>query len=135
MYAPLKKGTLLIHSGSISEPDKHHLFVVLNDPHGEDELVLLASFSTHRTDIFCDPTCVLEPGSHALLPKKSFVRYQKLRLEPAAKLMAGVSTKQMVPSYPASQALYDAMVAGVFSSPFTATKFVKFLRTALDAGC
>lgn len=137
MFAPLRKGTLLIPSGPISAPAKKHLFVVLNDPYGEDELVLLASFSTYKTEIFCDDTCVIEGHGkeHPFLVVQSFVRYQKLRIEPAAKLVAGVSAKLMTPSFPLSEALFERVCAGVHASPYSALKFQKFLAEARAAGC
>lgn len=137
MYAPLKKGTLLIHSGSLADPDKKHLFVILTDPVGPDELVLLASFSTFRTEYFCDDTCLVEGNKkeHEFITDPSFIRYQLLRIETAAKLVAGVSSKVMTPSYPAKDHLFERICAGVFASPFAARKFQVFLQRARDDGC
>lgn len=124
-------------SGSTSDPEKKHLFVILNDPYGDDGLVLLASFSTFRDHIFCDPTCVVEGGrsEHPFLHQKSFIRYQKLRIEQAAVLMTGVSSGAMAPREAVGDELFDRICAGVFESTFVAPKHQKFLRNAREAGC
>ena len=124
-------------SGSIDDPSKHHLFVVLNDPFGDDELVLLASFSTLRTNIYCDETCVIDGNGreHDFVNAQSFVRYQRLRIEPASKLTAGVSNGQIEPKRPVSKELYARICEGVQASPFAAPRFKDFFLRALAGGC
>lgn len=125
----MKKGTLLIPSGTENNPDKRHLFVVLNDPSPDTGKVLLASFSTYRTDIYCDGTCVIEEGEsgHGFLRVKSFVRYQKLRFSTEAQLQAGISSGTFEQREYLGDEIFDRVCQGVFDSPFSAKKFRKFL--------
>jgi len=125
----VKKGTLLIPSGTPDDPDKRHLFVVLNDPAPDTGCVLLASFSTYRTDIYCDGTCVIEEGEsgHTFLRVKSFVRYQKLRFSSEAQIQAGISSGTFDEREALSDELFERVRQGVFDSPFSAKKFKKFL--------
>lgn len=135
MFAPLKKGTLLIVSGTLECPDKKHLFVVLNDPHvGE---VLLASFSRIRPGIPYDPTCVVAGNGreHEFLIVPSYVRYGRLRIEQDVTLIRGVRERDMAPSRPVRDDLFDRICQGVHVSEFAAPKFRKFLGAARAAGC
>jgi hypothetical protein len=131
----VRKGTILIPSGPGDDPGKKHLFVVLTDPVGPEEWVLLASFSSYSGTYFCDDTCVIEEGTsgHAFLRRKSFVRYQKLRIEPMDKLRAGISTGLFEMHDPLPDEVFERVVAGVMQSPFAAPKYKNFLQKFLGA--
>jgi hypothetical protein len=135
-YAVLKKGTLLIAADGAG---KSHLFAILNDPHGQEREVLLASFSTYRpsAEYYCDETCRVggEKKHHPFLIVDSFVRYQKLRIVAESKLLNGVAQKVMAPQAPLNQVLFDRVCQGVFDSPYSALKFQTFLSDARKAGC
>ena len=135
-FAVLRKGTLLFATDDHGKP---HLFAILNNPHGPNREVLLATFSTYRPSpvYFCEETCRVDGGRrhHPFLVVDSFVRYQRLRVVAESKLLNGVATKVMKPQAPLNQQLFDRVVQGVFDSPYAAPKYKQFLHDAQQAGC
>ncbi|WP_150115701.1 hypothetical protein [Xanthomonas phaseoli] len=95
----------------------------------------MASFSTVSEHYFCDDTCVIEAGTseHQFLQKTSFVRYQRLRIEPFDKLSAGIASGKFEQRESLSNSIFDRVVQGVFDSPFSPPKCKAFLLTATQA--
>lgn len=128
----MRKGTILIPSGPANDPDRVHLFVVLNDPVGPEGCVLLASFSTVTDRYYCEETCIVEPAEceHPFLTRRSFVRYQRLRIEPIDRVSAGLSTGAFERMVDLPDDVFERVHQGVFDSPFSAPKFKRFLAAA-----
>ena len=75
-FVPAKKNTLLIGSGTHSDPEKKHLFVIVTDKCA-DSLHLLFSICTIRPPAFHDPSCILAAGDHEFIKADSYVLYAK----------------------------------------------------------
>ncbi len=86
---PLKRGTILIPSGTNNDLGKKHLFVICSDVCDKGLLVLvpLSSF----TNDLCDQTCLLNSGEHPFLVRKSYVLYRKSEIYSASGLVDAVS--------------------------------------------
>lgn len=129
----MRKGTILIPSGIEGACDNKHLFVVLNDPYGDEGLVLLASFSTYKPTVyFCDPTCIVQPNetAHPFIRTTSFIRYQKLRIEPVARVQVGLSTGLFEQREEIEEDIFQRIQQGVFSSDFSSKKAKRLLKRA-----
>lgn len=133
MYSPLRRGTLLICTPVVDDPDKKHLFVLLTDPCGKKGNVLLVSLSSWKDDGTDDPACVLEPSrsGHRFIVKKSFVRYSRLRIEVADKLGNGVNSGRMSPMEPMPIGDFQRIIDGVFTSRHSEPRFKNFLKLAI----
>ena len=81
---PYRRGTILVPSGPVHDPDKKHLFVVLTDPCPTAGDVLMVNVSTIRHGH--DPACKLFAGDHPFIRRDSFVEYVRARIEAAGKL-------------------------------------------------
>lgn len=75
MYTPGKGKSLLVPSGSYSDPDKNHLFVTLTDQcsRGQHLLVPICSIIPGR---YHDPTCEIGAGEHEFITAASYVEYR-----------------------------------------------------------
>jgi hypothetical protein len=84
-----RAGTLLIPSGPSHNPNKMHLHVVCTDPcsNGNQLIVCICTW----TSDLCDDACILQPGEHRFLTRKSYVLYRKSRIESAAALDNGIA--------------------------------------------
>lgn len=122
----LAKGTLLIPSGPSHDPDRKHLFVILNDA-CENGLQLLVPINSWVNSI-CDDGCILERGSHPFIVRKSYVQYRSARLEPASKLIAGVDEKMFEVREDFRTVDFLPIKYGVLRSIHTKRKIKKYAR-------
>jgi hypothetical protein len=97
-FRAVKKGTLLIPSGTGYAPDKRHLFVICTDACSNGQH-LLVPIATWQNDL-SDPTCKLAAGDHDFIKHPSYVLYRKARIELATTLIAGVHEKAFSPHDP-----------------------------------
>ena len=116
--------TLLVPSGPIGQ----HLFVVLCDPvvlagYGPNPCVVMANLSTVRAVIPHDPTCVLQPGSHAFVVQDSYIVYSAMRVDRVADLVARVAQGLFIPHDPMPAAFLQRIQAGRMASPRTKQEF------------
>jgi hypothetical protein len=126
-YQVLKKGTILIPSGTASDPDKRHLFVVCTDAckDGKHLLVPIATW----TNEFCDATCCLLIGEHRFIRHKSYVLYRKARVMVGTDLVKGVEEKMFSPDVPMNGQTFLRIANGVCLSPQTPRRIKNY------AGC
>jgi len=124
LFIPVERASLLILSGSASDPTRNHLFILLNNPVTAERLVLLVSLSTVREGRYHDPACVIEPDStsNRFIKKTSFVDYSKAMIEPASKLLNGVRLGVMAPQGTVERELFGRICAGVMASKRTPQK-------------
>jgi hypothetical protein len=121
--------TLLIQSG----PQGSHLFVIIYGPDGIptygplDQLVM-ASFCTLKDDCFHEPTCIVEPGEHEFIQRRSWVKYRDTRVTSVAHTYKMVGDKVWLPHAPVSAELLDKLRAGAARSP-RIERGIKYLFT------
>jgi hypothetical protein len=60
-----------------------HLFVIISDPNKNPDEIVTVNFTSWAPDK--DQSCTIEAGAHALITKKSCVRYRQDRAFTAAK--------------------------------------------------
>jgi hypothetical protein len=131
LFLPLKRATLLIPSGPLTDTDRKHLFILLTDPHVDDvgkNCVLMVSISTVRQSVPYDSTCMLYRGDHTFVKHDSYVFYQKARLEEADKVLRGVKGGLLVPQDPLSGEVFARVCKGLEDSRLTPAKLLSFYR-------
>ena len=94
-FGVVKKGTILIPSGTSCDAGKMHLFVVCTDA-CVNGLHLLVPVTSWTNDL-CDATCKLAKGEHPFLTHASYILYRKARIEAATDLIYGVEQKTLSP--------------------------------------
>lgn len=126
-YQALKKGTVLIPSGTALDPQKYHLFVVCSDAceEGKHLLVPIATWINN----FCDDTCRLIAGEHRFVKHPSYILYRKARIEAGADLVKGVEDKVLSPDDSMNGQTFLRIANGVCRSPQTPRKIKAY------AGC
>ncbi len=134
LFFPVERATLLIPSGTEQDPDRKHLFILLNNPVTAEKLVLLVSLSSLKPGRPHDPTCIIEPveTGHGFISKTSFVDYSKAQIEPAEKLTRGVNSGVLIPKETIERELFTRILAGVAQSPRTPHKFKLFYQQHID---
>lgn len=130
LFFPIERATLLIPSGTEQDPDRKHLFILLNNPVTDEKLVLLVSLSTLRPDRPHDPTCIITPadGAHDFVQRASFVDYSKARIEQDSVLLNGVNAGRFIPKGTIERGVFTRILQGVLLSPRTPLKCKKFVE-------
>lgn len=93
LFLALRRATLLIASGPQNDLERKHLFILLHDPVEDGSAikrVSMVSLSSVKVGTPHDPTCILFPGEHPFVTRRSFVYYSGARIEDANKLLKGI---------------------------------------------
>ena len=117
-YLPAKGSALLIPSGTVSNPDGKHLFVVLTNPcaAGQHLLVSVSSVKPGRAH---DSTCLLEAAEHPFIEQQSYVFYARPRQIGHAGIIKCVGAGLYVAKEACEQAVLQKVCAGLSASPMT----------------
>ncbi|MBF0136544.1 MAG: hypothetical protein H7833_20715 [Magnetococcus sp. DMHC-1] len=136
MFIPFKKATVLVPSGPRNDPEKKHLFIVLTDPFDSGfgkKYVLLVSVSSIKNKIPYDKTCILNPGDHSFIKRRSFIYYGRSRIEDAMELIDGVKDNKLIPCEPLEQNIFSSVCEGVYNSPQTPRGIIEFYRMTIES--
>lgn len=122
-WAPNQGDTLLMPSG----PDLH-LFVLVLGPvamagYGKAPQIVLVNVSTIRDGVPFDPTCIIEPGEHPFIQKRSYVVYRHARVEAVPHVSRLVADATCHPHVPCPAALLGRVAAGICASRMTPREF------------
>ena len=127
MFTAVRRATLLFPSPSARDENGKHLFIVLTDPCGPANQVLLVGIATLR-DKGCDMTCVLKPGDHEFIKIDSYVAYSFCRIEWADKLVTGVKNGDFVDKGLLDEEIFGRVLTGLRKSHSTKPFAVQFLE-------
>lgn len=133
MFIATRRATVLIPSGTPQRPHLKHLFVLLNDPHGREQLVLIVSVSSIKPQGRHDQTCLLYPGDHPFIAVPSFVMYASARIEPASKIRKGVDQNVFIQKDPIDGGIFARICNGVSASAFTPRELKTFFAEIWNA--
>ncbi len=117
-YQAAKGGALLIPSGPVTNPDQLHLHVILTGV-CENNRHLLVNISTIRDGAFYDSTCVIEPGEHPSVTKRSWVVYRRATILHADHIKKCVDGWSFKPTEAVPEGLFSRICDGVGASSFT----------------
>lgn len=131
LFFPTERATLLVPSGTESDPNRKHLFILLNNPLTDEKLILLVSLSSIKQGHYHDPACIIDANEteHEFIKKPSFVDYSKAMIEPAAKLSKGVKEGVLIPRGTIERTLFEKILQGVLLSKRTPRKCKIFFET------
>lgn len=104
-------------SGTGVDPNLMHLFIICTDADGTGQH-LLVNVTTWRNNL-CDPSCILEAGSHEFIKFRSYVLYRKARIETAQTLLNGVQSGVFVSKDCLEQQHFENVCRGMTASPHT----------------
>ncbi len=117
IFLPVRRATILIQSGPAHDPDRFHLFILLNDPvPPRDGEVLIVPCSSVHQDRYYDSACELPARCHAFITKNSFADYRWARIEKADQLLKGVRDNLFVPHESLDEEHFAKVYKGVFIS-------------------
>lgn len=128
MFIVTRRATVLVPSGTADQPHLKHLFILLNDPVHDKQLVLMVSISTIRPGRFHDTCCLLGPGDHPFIRNDSFVLYAKARIESVRTLEEGVRQRLLVPKAPMDRSVFARICEGVLISRHTPREIKNFFE-------
>jgi hypothetical protein len=131
LFLPLQRATLLVPSGPITDIDRKHLFILLTDymlDEANTQSVLMVSLSSVKQNIPYDASCVLHAGEHSFVKRDSYVVYQKARIEATDKLLRGIKDGKLIPQEPMKKEVFDKVIAGLLTSPFTTPTVLNFYQ-------
>lgn len=89
---------------------------------------LLVSISSYRDDETCGETCILNPGDHEFIQRKSFVVYRRCQITETAALLRGLRDGKLVPREPMDADIFEDICEGLLSSIFTPRKFIEYFE-------
>jgi hypothetical protein len=130
MFQPVRRATLTYPSGPPTDIHRHHLFILLTDPHGPAEQVLMVSCCSVPANNPCDTTTILAVGDHEFIKHASYVAFAKCRTEPASKLIAGVASGQFVDKGLCSEEVFAKIIAGLYASDYVKPFATEFYEAA-----
>ncbi len=105
-----------------------HLWVVISDPAKNPENVLFVNFSTDRG---LDPSCILHPGDHRFVRRRTCVVYRRARVERNADLDCLLASGRLVLDDPVSGKVLERIRQGAAVSEFMP---LGSLRILIDQG-
>lgn len=126
-----KKGTLLITSGPVHDPERMHLHIVCCDP-DEKGNVVIVSICSARADGKHDKTCLLQDFEHKFLTHESYVYYREAQITTGAALQTGVVKGVMIPHDPMNAQVFLRVTKGICRSPQTPRKVKNFMGCAAE---
>ncbi|EIJ42003.1 hypothetical protein BegalDRAFT_1100 [Beggiatoa alba B18LD] len=133
LFIPLARTTFLIPSGSLSDPDRKHLFVLLNDsfldPVTNLEFILVVSITSLKSGIPYDATCVLKSGEHPFIQHDSYVLYHRAEIRETAQLKRCVEINQCIVKEMMNIDVFQRICKGLIESSFTPEKIKNFYRS------
>ena len=130
LFLPLRRATLLIPTGVQPAAGAEHLFILLTDPVGEAQEVLLVNISSVKANMPHDPTCHLFLGDHEFVTQQSYVVYSRAEIWPASKLVRGVESGLFAPKGTLSTEIMARVCAGLENSRHTKPRVLEFYRAA-----
>ena len=113
MFEAVERATVLY-----CDPFQNHLHILMTNPYGPRELVLMAPVCTVRKKP--DKTCLLSKGDHSFIKNSSYIAYAMCRLEEAQKVVRGIETGLFKDYGLLDENVYLRVLAG-----FEISKFVK----------
>ena len=112
----------------------NHLYVARTDPASvsgyPEESVLLVSVSTDRNNANTDPACILNPGDHEAITRRSYVSYRYAIVSDVAGVHAEETRGRITSMDPIAPHVLERICAGLKSSPRTAPRMLAFYREA-----
>jgi hypothetical protein len=105
-----------------------HLWMIISEPAADPERVLVVNFSTWKP--YHDQACVLNPGDHPFLTRRTCVNYPEARVASDAILEKLLAAKQIFPRQPLPAALLQQIREGARRSGMK----LEYVQILIDQG-
>lgn len=119
MFNVVKRGALLVPSNPQGNLSKNHLFVILNEPVGPQQEIIIVPICTVYEDRKYDDSCIVNAGDHDFIKHPSYVYYRKCRQHTAFELKRGIENRLFVDKGIVSVELFDRIISAASRSKFT----------------
>ncbi len=130
LYFPIKRGTLLIPSGTEYAPNKKHLFVILTAPQGTEQEFLLVNIASRIEPH--DKACLLSLGDHSFITRPSYVSYRHAIILTAKQIMDGVRDGKFIHKDCINENVFSRICQGLLMSKFVAPNKLQFFTKATN---
>ena len=132
-WQAIRRATLLIPSGPLHDPSRHHLHIVLNDPApdglGQDRVLIVSVTSIPLSQVY-DSSCTLFPGEHPFVAKHSYMLYRKAMLADPAALEAKVQNHQYIAKPLLDEKVFSHIITGLLESPYTEPAVLAYFKAS-----
>lgn len=112
-----KRNTFLVPSGTATNEDGKHLFVVVTDRCKDNQHLLLPICSI-RDGVHHDPTCVIQAGEHPFIKWPSYILYAKAAQAHSDRIAKLVGGWVYIQKEDCEEALFGRIRAGIKTSIF-----------------
>ncbi len=92
-----------------------HLHVIISDPTKNPDAIVTANFTSWRADK--DQSCVVGPGEHPWLTKRSCIDYRRDRLITSEEYRTLTESRLVIPQEPVGASLLQRILGGAAVSP------------------
>lgn len=131
MFAVVQRATLLVPSGTATDPNRKHLTILLTDPIGPVKQVLTVTVSKVKGNRSDDRTCLLNAGDHAFIGIPSYVAYRWCRHDcTEAHILNCVGSRLFEPMEMLREDVFARVIEGLDKSPHTPPFAKKMIRGA-----
>lgn len=128
LFLPRRRATALIESGPPTDPERHHLFILMTDPVGDEQEILIVPVCKINRDVYYDNSCELSRDDHDFLHKPSYVAYRHARITTAQKLVNGVNDGVIIPRGTITEEVFGRICDGFGRSPHVRAKIRAFIE-------
>jgi hypothetical protein len=109
---------LLVPSGTLSDPSRHHLFVLVTNACNAN-FHLAISISSIKSGISHDPTCIIEKDEHPFVDLRSYVVYARPQQLLRPNIVRCADGRIYTPKEDCNAAVLQRICDGVMESSFT----------------
>lgn len=126
-FSPVKKGTILLLSGS-----KEHIYFICNDPVFYPKIAKTSFLAVNLTSIVegveHDPTCVLNVGDHSFVKHPSYIFYGKADIFGVETIAGQVQSGDIRIHHPCEDSTFQRILAGFTQSSFVKPKILNYYQ-------
>ena len=136
-FQPAKKNAILMPTSSLNYLEKH-LFVILTDPFPHPDnpsqdthYNLIVNISTAKENKKYDTTCVIHPGEHSFITRKSFVYYKFAKDYETQNIIDGLKSGTYEKYSDLRDELFERIKNGLLSSRNTKRRIKRIYDDAM----
>lgn len=113
-----RKQTLLIPSGTFSDPNKKHLFVILTDQCNNAKHLLVPTCSIKEGKYY-DATCIIKAGDHPFIRHTSYIDYRLITERFSQQLSQSIQSGNLFLKEPCAESIFQKICFGINLSQHT----------------
>jgi hypothetical protein len=116
---------------------KGHLQIILTNPSGNPEEVLMVNLSSKTISTSTsyednDLACIVNPGEHPFVKHETYVRYGKAVIAKVRDIQSLIELKKYQFHYDCNDALLDKILSGLWESNHANSKIIEFAKRNIN---